>query len=134
MWKRLEKARGRQPTNVQEAWDSLKELGKAAAGEKKLNILVSYIKDEEDEWIDTLMTITDSIEQSKIKRRTGIPMSKGELEQIHGKLETEQFIKQGIFKKIRDKPYPQYLKVSEMVVQEKKRTMSASGTRLVQTN
>ena len=56
-------------------------------------------------------------------------MSRGELEQAHGKAEATDFINRGIWKKVRDKPYPQYLKVREEATLEKQHVSAASGSR-----
>ena len=58
-----------------------------------------------------------------------VPLSKGELEKIHGERETREFIAKGIFKKVRDHPYPQYLKVTEIAEWSKTRSTTTTATR-----
>ena len=61
--------------------------------------------------------------------KRAIPMSQGELEMVHGKVETRDFIARGIFKKVREKPYPQYLKIQEIATWGKSSSTTATASR-----
>ena len=65
-WKRLEKARGRAPANVQEAWDDLSKIHQGRASEMRLSILAKFTLGIADlapphSWQDHLIVITEEL-------------------------------------------------------------------------
>ena len=135
LWKRLQKARGRAPTNVQEAWDNLKSLGKQDAGKEQEKTLVTflddYLKDDGSQnWIDHLVTITDEAEKKRTVSKKKQRFYRGELWRIHGRSEAERFIKSGKFKEDVDSDGDEcFIKVTKSEVQSKSRVQRQSVQR-----
>ena len=134
LWKRLEKERGRQPKTIEEAWQTLKELGSHKAGEERVKTLAMYIKGQRTGqtmlWADNLLSIRDELKRAHIQRKLSRPMYRGELEQIHGKAEIAKFIRQGKWREGKDKDGDiVYYKVSREEETMKSRSQTVRGDR-----
>ena len=101
VWKMLERARGRKPTSVEEAWKSLTELGKAKGDDKKWHVLMSFVvgKDDDD-WENNLMVYSEAVTLSNTRTKTGELLYRGEIDTMHGRKEAQQLIDAGIVKQV----------------------------------
>ena len=135
LWKRLEKARGRQPSSVQEAWDSLKQLGGAKAAQSRCNTLCLYLRGKGEDinpplWVDHLLLMHEEIARISERKVTAKPLYRGELEQLHGKAEAARFIREGKWRSKKDRDGDTvYFKVSAEQTNIARHTKSASGSR-----
>ena len=132
LWKRLETARGRKPSTVQEAWDDLKKLGGIQAKNAMGSTLAKFLVDPaKDEWVDFLVQTNEEIKQISRRSVNVKPLYKGELEQLHGKAEAARHIRPGKWKAGKDKDGELiYFKVSqeESRIRQHSESMNASRT------
>jgi len=54
LWGRMKRARGKQPISVEDAWNSLKDLGGVRADLEKNNTLFKYVacKGDDSMWVE----------------------------------------------------------------------------------
>ena len=86
LWMRMSAARKNSPMDVQEAWDSLKNL-KTGANKCKNDTLMSFLTLPGDAWQTRLLTFTETFKQSKKHEERAQEFTRGELHQIHGEEE-----------------------------------------------
>ena len=100
----FEKARGRKPQDVQQAWEDMKAMGAPGGCAKvKCDTLLSFLSNQgkelmNDKWVEVLMSFREEISKWREARRIGRKMYWGELERIHGRKEFTEFIRMGKYK------------------------------------
>ena len=136
VWKRLEKARGRKPQSIRDAWDNLKKLGPAAAKSARQHTLWYYMKNDCDElnteWTDAILKYEDKISKTHEKSNIGARMYPEELRRIHGAIEMRRLIKTGMLREVKDEADNQcYVKVvhQEKISKTREQSLASSGHR-----
>eukprot|EP00959_Pyramimonas_sp_CCMP1952_P110984 2321855-Pyramimonas_sp.AAC.1 len=101
-WQKLKAARGKQNMSVQEAWDQISGL-KAGKGktEMKNNTLFLFLKGD-PKWAERLESQVQTISRADTTQVKRQQYSRGELEQIHGVSEAQDFIDKGKFIEMED--------------------------------
>ena len=131
LWQRFKTARGKVPGTIEEAWATLGELGTKKAAEARVKTLLKFLSNQDDKiWADYLFECRDEVTREKLRRRENKPLYKGELEQIHGKLEAAKHIQNKKWAETTDASgETMYVKVQDTLTLSKGRKQTVKGTR-----
>jgi len=101
LWMRLKSERSKSDMSVSEAWEGLKNL-KTGANKIKNDTLMNFLILPPDAWQERLLTVVESFKKTDKKSEKAREYSRGELEQIHGAVEADDYIKKGKYKSFMD--------------------------------
>ena len=111
LWTRIEAKRGKAPSTIKEAWDTLRSMGQAKASDKRHECLITFLKDlvagKEGEdgaaWQEQLLTIADEFTKTRTQTVEKEKLTFGQLVVQHTKAEALAMIRKGKFEKTVDK-------------------------------
>ena len=79
LWQKMALALGKEPANIQQAWDGLKKLGSAAAKDETVATLVKMLSgDDVVPWTEYLLEVHDEATKLKTRRNTQRPLYRGD--------------------------------------------------------
>ena len=96
LWMRLQGVRCKQDMSVTKAWSMICGL-KTGASLAKREVLWEFLTAPPRSWINRLLSVTETLSKSESDTNRCIPMTRGEIERLHGESEAADLIERGWF-------------------------------------
>eukprot|EP00974_Lingulodinium_polyedra_P066761 6461934-Lingulodinium_polyedra.AAC.1 len=118
--------------SIRTAWQTICGL-KTGAAKAKQQVLFEFLSKPPRQWAQRLVSMSDEITMSEIRRKKAVTLTRGQLEVQHGFMEASEMIAKGKYKRFLDADGDEmFVRVDQELVQEKSRKRSVVTTRTAQ--